>query len=77
MEAALLVSCLLCNKLHEPLRPLEFNPVCGACARSQRQNPRRFFRGPPLPRPDRSDPPLAQPISRHRHPFPTLVLAAE
>jgi hypothetical protein len=28
----MLVSCAVCRRLHEPLRPLELNPVCALCA---------------------------------------------
>jgi hypothetical protein len=28
----LLVSCARCHRLHEPLRPLDENPVCALCA---------------------------------------------
>jgi len=27
----LLVSCARCHRLHEPLRPLDENPVCALC----------------------------------------------
>jgi hypothetical protein len=28
----MLVSCSLCRRLHEPVRPLDLNPVCPLCA---------------------------------------------
>jgi hypothetical protein len=31
-EGLLLVSCIWCEKLHRAEHPLEFNPVCSACA---------------------------------------------
>ena len=31
-EAPLLVSCILCRRLHSAARPFELNPVCPACA---------------------------------------------
>jgi hypothetical protein len=31
-DAPLLVSCIRCQRLHAATLPLEFNPVCPACA---------------------------------------------
>ena len=31
-ERLVLVSCVQCGRLHEPLHPMVFNPVCPTCA---------------------------------------------
>ena len=31
-DAPLLVSCIVCRRLHSAARQFEFNPVCPACA---------------------------------------------
>jgi len=31
-DGSLLVSCIVCRRLHSAAHPFEFNPVCPACA---------------------------------------------
>lgn len=36
-DRLILVSCVGCGSLHEPVQPMAFNPRCPACAAPQRQ----------------------------------------
>jgi hypothetical protein len=42
-QQVLLVACVLCQRLHEPRRELDLNPICTGCAEAL---PRASLTGP-------------------------------